>query len=83
MGGRNMQNSLKIIEWNLNCQSDKKVKIADFIADFIKDRVVNEDIIIFTEIVKSDSVLQLMKEFNEYNFYESYNTVGNQIIIGT
>ena len=74
-----MQKSLKIIEWNLNCQSDKKVKIAGF----IKDRIENEDIIIFTEIVKSDSVLQLMKELNEYNFYESYNTVGNQIIIAT
>ena len=55
-----MQKSLKIIEWNLNCQSDKKVKIAGF----IKDRIENEDIIIFTEIVKSDSVLQLIEYFN-------------------
>ena len=74
-----MQESLKIIEWNLNCRSDKEA----IIADFIKDIIENEDIIIFTEIVKSDSVLQLMKELNEYNFYESYNTVGNQIIIAT
>lgn len=62
-----MQEPLKIIEWNLNCRSDKEA----IIADFIKDIIENEDIIIFTEIVKSDSVLQLMKELNEYNFYES------------
>lgn len=77
LGGGDMQKSLKIMEWNLNFQSDKKVKIASF----IKDRIENEDIIIFTEIVKSDSVLQFMKDLNKYNFYESYNTVGNQIII--
>lgn len=72
-----MEELLKIVGWNLNFQSDKKVKMASF----IKDRVKNEDIIIFTEIIKSDSVLQFMRELNEFNFYESYNTEGNQIII--
>ena len=72
-----MRESLKIMEWNLNFKSDKEVKIASF----IKDRIENEDIIIFTEIVKSDSVLQFMKDLNEFNFYESYNTEANQIII--
>jgi|BioPla2DNA2_1021312.scaffolds.fasta_scaffold83292_2 hypothetical protein len=72
-----MLKSLKIMEWNLNFKSDKEVNVAGF----IKNKVENEDIIIFTEIVKSDSVLRLMRELNDFNFYESYNTEGNQIII--
>lgn len=72
-----MKESLNIIEWNLNFQSGKEVIIPSFIKDIIKE----EDIIIFTEIVKCHSVLQFLKDLNEFNFYESYNTQGNQIII--
>lgn len=72
-----MQESLKIMEWNLNFKSDREIKIASF----IKERIENEDIIIFTEVVKNYSVLQFMRDLNEFNFHESYNTEGNQIII--
>ncbi|PXV93787.1 hypothetical protein C8E03_102562 [Lachnotalea glycerini] len=71
-----VSSSLKIMEWNLHFQS-KKAEIADF----VKDRVKSQDVAIFTEIVKSASVLALMNELNEFNFYESCNTEGNQIII--
>ena len=38
-----MLKSLKIMEWNLNFKSDKEVNVTGF----IKNKVENEDIIIF------------------------------------
>lgn len=68
---------IDIIEWNVNFKSDKKVNIAEFIKDYINDN----DIIIFTEIVKNDNVIKLLNDLKGYNFYESAYDEKNQVII--
>lgn len=69
--------NIKVMEWNLNFKANRNAKLACFIKDIIKEY----DIIIFTEVVINDSVIQLMNELGEYNFFESYNNIGNQIVI--
>ncbi len=70
---------IKIAEWNVNFKIGTEVKIADFVQDYIKSEF---DIIVFTEIVKTKSVINLMKKMGEYNFYESvYEEGKNQVII--
>lgn len=70
---------INIVEWNVNFKAGMEVEIADF----VKDYVDGNEIIVFTEIVNNDSVKKLMKSMeSDYNFRESNYIEGkNQVIM--
>lgn len=74
---RNSFEAIKAMEWSLNFSSNAEATVAEFVKNYIKD----SDVIVFVEVVKNTSALKLMEEMSHYNFYESQNSIGNQVII--
>lgn len=72
---------LNILEWNLNFGADKHSRVAPFLKNYLK----NVDIIIFTEVIYNQSIINLLGELeDEYVPYcsKTYNDGWhNQVII--
>ena len=59
---------LNIVEWNLNFGADKQAKVASFVKNYLKDI----DIMIFTEVIYNQSIIDLLGEMeDEYTSYHS------------
>ena len=72
---------LSIAEWNLNFGADKNAKVATFLKNYLKKL----DIIIFTEVIYNQSIMDLMTELEDaYTPYcsRAYNEGWhNQVIV--
>lgn len=52
---------LNIVEWNLNFGADKRSRVASFLKNYLK----NVDIIIFTEVIYNQSIINLLGELED------------------